>query len=393
MLAQAVQHTYGGLWPCWGIALSAFGVAAVATPICRAVARRKRIVDRPDDFLKPHKKPIPYLGGVAIFLGWAVGILVALTTGGFPLRPTVLSGVLICGLAIMGIGLFDDLRIMRPRVKLALNIAVGLVLLWLGIGRNVFGVIVQATALHRDPSIHWLELAFSVPFGLFIIVGACNATNLIDGLDGLCSGVLGIISIGFFVLALVMAMMYPSQPVAYERVVLSLAMLGASLGFLPYNRNPASIFMGDAGSMLLGMNAAVLMLMFSEPDLLRWMAGAIMVFGLPIADMLLTLLRRWRNARPLMIGDRSHFYDQLVDRGYSVRQVVMISYALAFAFAAIGVGTAVFVRTRYAILIYAVVFLAVIVAIWKYRMVELLPPDQRRANGSPAGGGSGPERA
>jgi len=365
-------------WQYWPVAACSFGVAVAATPICRAFARARKIVDRPDDFLKPHKKPIPYLGGVAIFLGWAAGIGVAVALKRFPIEPGFMWGILAAGLAIMVVGLFDDIRMMRPHVKLALNIAVGLFLLWLGVGRNVFGVIIQATVLRDDPSVHWLELFFSIPFGLFIVVGACNATNLIDGLDGLCGGVLGIISIGFFVLAVHMACWRPDQAITHERVVLSLAMLGAAVGFLPYNRNPASIFMGDAGSMLLGLNAAVLIMMFCEPGRLRWMLGAIVVFGLPIADMTLTLLRRWRNAQPLMIGDRSHFYDQLVDRGYSVRQVVAISYALAFVFAVVGVVTALFVRTRYAIVVYGVVFIVVVWAVWKFRMVELMPPGARR---------------
>lgn len=363
----------------WPIAASSFGVALVATPLCRAFARSRRIVDRPDDFLKPHKRPIPYLGGVAIFLGWAAGIAIAVGLKWFPLEPGFLWGILAAGLAIMAVGLFDDIRMMKPRVKLVLNILVGLYLLWLGVGRNVFGVILQATVLKNDPSIRGLELFFSIPFGLFIVVGACNATNLIDGLDGLCGGVLGIISLGFFLLAVHMAAWRPDQAITHERVVLSLAMVGAAAGFLPYNINPASIFMGDAGSMLLGLNAAVLIMLFCEPGLVRWMLGAIVVFGLPIADMTLTLLRRWRNAQPLMIGDRSHFYDQLVDRGYTVRQVVTISYALALGFAAMGCITAIFVRTRYAILVYAAGAAIVVLAAWRFRMVGRLPADRRGA--------------
>lgn len=382
MTGDPVQSARDLLAAYWPIAACSFGVALVATPIARAYARARRIVDRPDDFLKPHKKPIPYLGGVAIFLGWAAGIAIAIGLHRFPVAPSLLWGILVAGLVIMAVGLFDDIRMMQPRVKLLLNIGVGLFLLWLGVGRNVFGTIIQATVLRDDPSIHWLELFFSVPFGLFIVVGACNATNLLDGLDGLCGGVLGIISMGFFVLAVPGAVCWPELPISHERAVLALAMLGASLGFLPYNVNPASIFMGDAGSMLLGLNAAVLIMMFCEPSQMRWMLGAIVIFGLPIADMMLTLVRRWRNARPLMLGDRSHFYDQLVDRGYSVRQVVTISYVLAFGFVIVGCVTAIFVHTRYAILIYAALAVAAIVAIWKFRMVELMPPE-RRTEGLP----------
>jgi len=147
-------------------------------------------------------------------------------------------------------------------------------------------------------------------------------------------------------------------------------LLGAAAGFLPFNRNPAKIFLGDAGSMLLGLNAAVLILLFSKAHLIRWMIGSLMVFGLPLVDMCLTLARRWRNGRPLMEGDRSHFYDQLRDRGLSVRQVVAISYLLTLAFVLVGVSV-IFLRTRYAILVYIVAVMVVIAAVWKFNMVSI----------------------
>jgi UDP-GlcNAc:undecaprenyl-phosphate GlcNAc-1-phosphate transferase len=153
-------------------------------------------------------------------------------------------------------------------------------------------------------------------------------------------------------------------------MVLCLAVLGAAFGFLPFNRNPAKIFMGDAGSMLLGLNAAVLLLLFAKSNASRWMFASVMVFGLPLADMCLTLARRWRNQRPLMQGDRSHFYDQLVDRGMPVGRVVAISYALAVFFAIMGCAAIVF-RTRYLLLLYAVVALAVVLAVGQFKMVRL----------------------
>ena len=373
MLASSLQSIPEFLRSYWPVAACSFGMSLIATPICRAYARKRGIVDRPDDFLKPHKKPIPYLGGVAIYLGWAIGILTALFFVDVPLRTRIIAGVLIGGSMIMGVGLFDDLRMMPPRIKLALNLIVGAILLYVGVGRGAF----PYAMVRIGESEHWLPIVYAIPFSLFVIVGACNATNLIDGLDGLCGGVLGIISVGFFVLATHMALWAPDTALAHERIVLSLAMLGAAFGFLPYNRNPATIFMGDAGSMLLGLNAAVLILLFSDTGILRWTFGAIMVFGLPIADMVLTLLRRWRNGKPVMLGDRSHFYDQLVDRGFTVRQVVKISYALTAVFVIIGCITAIGFRTRYAVLIYGVAFAVFLTVIFKFNMVGLLPPEQR----------------
>jgi len=374
----------------WPIAAISLGVSLVATPLCRQVALSRGIVDRPDDFLKPHEKPIPYLGGVAVFAGWLAGILVAMMLTGIQVRTATMATIAVAGLAIMLIGLFDDLRVMPPVVKLLCNIAVALWLLYFGVGDRIIEVATHffvAPAGHLDRGI---ELLYSVPIAVFVIVGACNATNLIDGLDGLCAGVLGIIALGFFILAANLRETTDlAAMIANERIVLALAMLGAAAGFLPFNRNPAKIFLGDAGSMLLGLNAAILILLFAETYLVRWMIGSLMVFGLPLTDMCLTLARRWRNGRPLMEGDRSHFYDQLRDRGFSVRQVVAISYALTLAFVLVGISV-LFLRTRYAILVYTLVVLAVVVAVWKFNMVSI-ERDRRptQADAAPSGGQDG----
>ncbi|MHC4444363.1 MAG: glycosyltransferase family 4 protein [Planctomycetota bacterium] len=353
----------------WPVALISFGVSLVATPICRYVALKKGVVDKPDAFLKPHQKPVPYLGGVAVLLGWLAGILMIVVTGMVEVRSVLMAGIALGGLTIMLVGLFDDLRVMRSTVKLGCNIGVALFLLFLGLGDDVIRVIPGAGSVDIGSETPWLELVYSIPLMVFIVVGACNATNLIDGLDGLCTGVLGIIAVGFFLLASHMRV-YEQNEVANERIVLALAMLGAAAGFLPFNLNPAKIFLGDAGSMLLGLNAAVIMLLFAEKNLLRWMIGALMVFGLPIADMLLTLARRWRNGRPLMEGDRSHFYDQLCDRGLSVRQVVAVSYLLTLAFVIAGTSV-IYLRTRYAILVYCLAVLLVVAGVWKFDMVSI----------------------
>lgn len=379
ILAEAITSwtdIVAGFWP---VAVVAFAVAFVATPLCRRIALRYGVVDRPDDFLKPHGKPIPYLGGVAIFLGWLTGILVAMSLLSTNASSTRMLGIAVVGAAIVLIGLFDDLRVMSSKVKLAFNIIAALGLLFLGLGDNLIQVVTSTMGVRFGPDERWLELVYSVPLMLFIVIGATNATNLIDGLDGLCSGVLGIIAVGFFILAAHLRSHIDAQ-VADERIILAAAMLGAAVGFLPFNRNPAKIFMGDAGSMLLGLNAAVILLLFAEEHLVRWMIGALMVFGLPIGDMLLTLARRWRNGRPLMEGDRSHFYDQLRDRGLSVRQVVAISYLLTSAFVLVGVSV-IFIQTRYAILVYLLTILVAVAAVWKFDMVSV----ERRHDGSAAG--------
>lgn len=382
--AEVVGHV-------WPIALASFLVSLLATPLCRRVALKFRIVDRPDDFLKPHKKPIPYLGGVAIFLGWFIGIGIALlyntsASQGWHVRPGLMVGYALAGLVIMLVGLFDDMRVMSPKPKLIANVAVAVFLLYLGLGDDLIQVFTGLMRVEFAPNERWLELLYSVPITMLIVVGACNATNLIDGLDGLCGGVLGIISIGYFILAAYLRL-YGDAPITNERMVLALAMLGGAAGFLPFNRNPAKIFMGDAGSMLLGLNAAILMLLFAEDGRLNWMIGAVMVFGLPIADMFLTLARRWRNGRPLMQGDRSHFYDQLIDRGLGVRRVVAISYVLSTVFVLVGISV-IFLRVRHAILVYLAVACVLFLLVSKLKMAGI---EEGRRKGSAAS--AAPEHA
>ncbi len=288
----------------------------------------------------------------------------------------MMLGILLAGGAIMLLGLFDDLRLASARAKLAGGAVVTVFLIAVGVGDDTIIPLLRTAGVRLDDFPTWLVLAYSAPLTLLITLGACNATNLIDGVDGLCSGVSGIISVGFLVLALHLHTWGEWHPLDAQRLTLSLAMMGAALGFLPYNRSPAQIFMGDAGSMLLGLNAAILLLLFTKSTAFKWMMGSLMVFGLPLADMVLTLARRWRSGRPLMEGDRSHFYDQLLDRGWSVRRVVMVSYALAAGFAVLGCIPTV-MRTRYILPIYMLVVLAIILTVVKLGMVSV-EPDRRK---------------
>ncbi len=369
----------------WPILALSFVVSLAATPLCRWFALKRGIVDKPDNFLKPHSKPVAYLGGVAIFLGWATGLGAAIIWLGQPtetgvrgpawpgLDLTMMIGIFFGGLGVMLLGLFDDLRLAQPVAKLAGTALVAFLLMGVGLGGDTILVVVRTARVQLEDFSPWLVLVYSVPITLFMVIGACNATNLIDGLDGLCSGVLGIMAAGFAVLAIHL-LMWHNGVYEVQLVVLSLAMLGASLGFLPYNRNPATIFMGDAGSMLLGLNAAIVLLLFTKLAALRWMLGAVMVFGLPLADMVLTLVRRWRNQRPLMQGDRSHYYDQLIDRKIPLRRVVAISYGLALFFGAMGCA-AILLRTRYLIMLYTFVAGLLGLAVHRYRMVRLDDPE------------------
>jgi len=375
----------------WWIGAVAFAVSLAATPVFRALAYRFRIVDRPDDLLKPHARPIAYLGGVAMYLGLLAGLgcyvavmpglaghgrqlandLAAGRIGSVGANPlwNALAVALAC-LVIMIVGLLDDLRDLRPRAKVLGQVAAAGILLAGGIGTRMATVFFGFTGWAPP---EWVLVPLSVLVCLLAVTAACNATNLLDGLDGLCGGVTGIIAVGFLALAVWLAM-WGRHPGKDEiRVVLCLAMAGAVWGFLPYNIPPASIFMGDAGSMLLGFFVATMLALFCVEATVRWLLAAVIIFALPILDTALAVVRRFLAGRSIFAGDRSHLYDQLVDRGMSVRRVVGLFYLLAVVAAVMGVALAIVLRTRYAIGIYLVLFGGVWVLFWRLGMIRPEP--------------------
>ncbi len=153
--------------------------------------------------------------------------------------------------------------------------------------------------------------------------------------------------------------------------MLALALLGAVLGFVPYNFNPASIFMGDTGSMFLGFASALLILTMAESDS-RWLLGSMVMFALPVLDTALAIARRIVNKRHVFAADKQHFHHQLVARGLTVRRAVIIAYSLAIFFTVLG-GMIVLLRTRYVISIHLVIFGSIIVAAYKMGMVHERP--------------------
>jgi UDP-GlcNAc:undecaprenyl-phosphate GlcNAc-1-phosphate transferase len=370
-----ILRTYGYLG---GIA---FVAVVFLTPLAMRAAHRYGVLDMPDQNLKPHARPIPYLGGAAICVAWAAALGAAMLSGAVA-NWQVLLPLLIGGVAMSVLGLVDDIRGITPKLRLAIGaVVIALTLLWTGTGFELANSLIAG--LHSAFGIRELHLPpqIGVPASLllsvFIVLGACNSTNLIDGLDGLCSGVTGIIALGFFLLASHLALWHFSATGDPVRLVLAIAMFGAALGFLPWNFNPARIFMGDAGSVLLGYNCGILILLFAERGgILRWFVAALMIFALPIFDTALAMFRRWRAGRSIFEGDRSHFYDQLVQRGLTVRQTVLVCYAVTLVYAAFGVlltvlrtrpdgGTVPLIRLRYAVPIYAGICLLTAILAWR----------------------------
>ncbi len=275
-----------------GFVAAAVGIVAglVLTPVVRRLALRFDVVDRPG-LLKPQQAPVAYLGGVAVFLATATGLVIS----GRPLVALPLVAALLLGLA-------DDLRPLAVplRVTVEVGIATGAALA------------VPGPVLAR------------VATGV-LVVGLLNAINLLDGQDGLAAGA-GIVSaVGFAMLG------GAATPVG-------LGLAGALAGFLVFNRPPATIYLGDAGAYFVGTTLAVLPALTSGAPIRwsHWWAVPLLV-ALPVADTAIAIVRRVRARRPILSGDRSHVYDQLVDRGLTIGQSTSVCLAFQAACTALGV--------------------------------------------------------
>jgi UDP-GlcNAc:undecaprenyl-phosphate/decaprenyl-phosphate GlcNAc-1-phosphate transferase len=366
---------------------ASFLVAFICTPVMRAIALHYGIIDRPDLVRKLHSTPVAYLGGVAVFVGWLCGLGVSqylvLHRGvpGWPTNhPFIPFSIVMGGLIIILLGLWDDVMGLRPWMKISGQVCAALFLLYEGIGAEAtkpllfpLGTRLAQFLSPGSPQTFvpdWLVSASSSVMVVCLVVGCCNASNLMDGLDGLCGGVIAIIAAGFLLVATHLAMVGGGLNTNWDalRVILALALLGAVLGFIPYNFNPASIFMGDTGSMFLGFACAVMIILMAREQS-KWFLSAMVMFALPILDTTLAFARRWVNGRPLFSADRQHIHHQLMARGYTVKQTVLISYVLAIFFGLLGTAM-LFMRTRYAVAFYLVIFGSLIVAAYKMGMIH-----------------------
>ncbi len=353
----------------WPVLATSLAASLAATALCKKVALKFGITDKPDDTVKTHKEPVAYLGGLGILAGLTVGVF----AGIFCLRYEPLLGLIMkwllgvvagAALACM-VGLVDDLFDIRPKHKLIGCAISALILIIAGILPNLYHILEPLNITLPDIVMKALQSLIVI----FFVLGATNSLNLLDGLDGLCAGVTAVIAIAMFLLAAHLATWGFSDVGDPVRVILCLGLVGAVFGFLPFNRHPAKIFMGDAGSMLLGFVVAALMILFAE-TIPRWWMASIVVFGLPILDTAVALVRRLLNGRPLFVSDRGHVYDQLIDRGIPLTKTVTICYILAGIYAAIGVFMSQ-IRTRYAAAVYMFVFIVSAFVVWKKGFLKM----------------------
>ena len=354
-----------------GVLVISFLLALIATPIMRHLALANGVIDHPSDARKVHRMPIAYLGGAAVYLGIMGGILFSYfgvqhsflveyhdlpaVPFGAPdprfVPPWILLGITI----IMLIGLIDDVTGISPRVKIGGQLLAAAALAYGDIGVKVAAGVLSPTLgqLFHNP-----ELEFIIPLGADIplvgsvleinviywtgtaviavfVLGACNASNLIDGLDGLLSGTTAIATIGLLAISLLVVFTDPG-PRDAQRIVLCMALLGACLGFLPHNFNPATIFLGDCGSLMLGYTTIVIILMLGDTGRTDLVVAGLVVYAIPIIDTVLAIVRRKMAGKSMSDPDSDHLHHML-KRAFGVKGAVFVLYGMGTGFAVIGV--------------------------------------------------------
>ena len=333
--------------------LAAFLVTLLATPFVRRLAISMDIIDRPDEARKLHKFPIAYLGGFAVFLGvmTAIGLSLFMIDGpGGSLGPVPLS-IVIGILAITFTGLADDVWGWDPRLKIAGQLVAAAALAIQDIGTRVAEgalapflgeagttlVAMGPVSVEAGDIFYWTGTALIALF----VLGGCNAMNLIDGLDGLCSGTAAIMATALLVLSIALAAGVdfddPFDSMAGTRVVLCLALLGAVLGFLPWNFNPAVIFLGDCGSLLIGYLLVVIILLLGEHGETHLVIAGLIIFALPIMDTSLAILRRKLAGVSMSQADANHIHHLAKRSLGGVKAAVVALYGVALLFGIFGV--------------------------------------------------------
>ena len=367
------------------ILIVAFVVTLLTTPLVRLIALRTNVTDQPDDVRKSHRYPVAYLGGIAVFLGLITAIAASyLFLDGLAASFLAVPMAVVLGMvAITFTGLADDVWGWDPRLKIAGQLVAAAALAYQDVGTRVATGMLKplATMMGREDLTFFIPLpGGDVPIDLIywtgtaiiaaFVLGGCNAANLLDGLDGLLSGVVAVMVVGLLCISLLMATLgqgAAEESLAGARMVLCLALLGAVLGFLPHNFNPAGIFLGDCGSHLLGYVCVVIILMFGELGQTHLVVAGLIIFSIPIIDTTLAMIRRWLAGRPVSVGDDQHVHHQLKRALGGVKPAVFAMYGITAAFTVVGVTLAALVmltqlrvRVIYAITIVLFGFIGVI---------------------------------
>lgn len=326
------------------IILLALGVAFLlsfsVTPAVIALAKRVNAIDIPKDERRIHTKPIPLMGGLAIFYGFVISLVC------FGVLDKETIGIILGCTVIIITGILDDIKNLKPFTKLLCQLFAAILVVSFGVRidflTNPFSKWFGSPQILLSP---WMSIMLSIVW----IVGICNAINLIDGLDGLAVGVSTISA--FCMLAL--TILSNDLNVA----IIAATVAGAALGFLPHNFNPAKIFLGDTGSLFLGFILACISVqgLLKQSAIISF-AIPVLILGLPIFDTAFAILRRIASGKSPMTADRGHLHHRLIDHGFSQKQAVAILYTLTALLCFVAVVISISGYPRGIFLIFAVIF-------------------------------------
>ncbi len=291
--------------------LAALVVSFLMTPVVKTFAYKVGAIDVPKDARRMHKVPIPRLGGLAIFIGFMVSILL------FAAITPEMKSILLGAVIIVVLGVVDDIMALPAMLKFVVQIAAALI-------PATHGVTIQAFSNPNifSQDLYWVLGGLSVPITVLWIVGITNAVNLIDGLDGLANGVSAISATTMLVIALMAA--------ESQVAIVMAALVGACVGFMPYNLNPAKMFMGDTGATFLGFILATMSIqgLFKYYAVISFVVP-FLILGLPIFDTAFAFIRRIAHGQSPMHADRSHIHHRLIDMGLNQKQAVATLYVIS----------------------------------------------------------------
>lgn len=291
--------------------LVALVVSFLMTPVVKTFAYKVGAIDVPKDARRMHKVPIPRLGGLAIFIGFMVSILL------FAEITPELRSILLGAVMIVVLGVVDDIMALPAMLKFVVQIVAALI-------PATHGVTILAFSNPNifSNNLYWVLGSLSIPFTVLWIVAITNSVNLIDGLDGLANGVSAISATTMLVIALV-------SDQSAVAVVLA-ALVGACVGFMPYNMNPAKMFMGDTGATFLGYILATMSIqgLFKYYAVISFVVP-FLILGLPIFDTTFAFIRRIAHGQSPMHPDRSHIHHRLIDMGLNQKQAVATLYVIS----------------------------------------------------------------
>jgi len=307
------------------VALATWVASYILTPVVIRTAIAWDLFDVPAEARRVHTRPIPRLGGVAVFVATSLGLLVTGALGWLPAAPTVewagfISGMLLGATILFLAGLWDDLKGISPLAKLLSQcVAAGVVF--------AFGFRVEVLSLGAsEVTLGWLSL----PVTIIWVVAITNAFNLIDGLDGLATGIAVVALSTTLAVALALG--------NFEVALVCGALVGSLVGFLRYNFNPARIFLGDSGSLFVGFMLAVLSVHGSMKSATAVLALVpLFALAIPLLDTSLAILTRWLRGVPLSGADARHIHHRLLATGLSHRDAVVVLYLVAVLLAGVGV--------------------------------------------------------